>query len=238
MELTAPVEVPVVGAGEERRAGGAEARSLPSMRRRPRRLGRRFRRRPSRAPFTANSAIAEQRAHAGQHRPARWRLSPTMRAERAGNENGIARMRQISNRLVSAVGFSNGCAELALKNPPPLVPSSLDGLLRGDRPPGSAAVPPVSVVTSCEAVEVLDDAAGHERRARRAPRGSRMRSGRAVRSTRSCRAACAASEAADQGDRDRDADGRGDEVLHGEPDHLARCSRASARGSTTASSCW
>ena len=33
--------------------------------------------------------------------------------------------RKISIRLVSAFGFSNGCAELALKMPPPLVPSSL-----------------------------------------------------------------------------------------------------------------
>ncbi len=31
----------------------------------------------------------------------------------------------ISSRLVSGVGFSKGCALFALKNPPPLVPSSL-----------------------------------------------------------------------------------------------------------------
>ncbi len=31
----------------------------------------------------------------------------------------------ISTRLENPVGFSNGCAELTLKNPPPLVPSSL-----------------------------------------------------------------------------------------------------------------
>ena len=31
----------------------------------------------------------------------------------------------ISKKFVNAVGFSNGCAELVLKKPPPLVPSSL-----------------------------------------------------------------------------------------------------------------
>ena len=31
----------------------------------------------------------------------------------------------ISTKFVKPVGFSNGCAELALKKPPPLVPSSL-----------------------------------------------------------------------------------------------------------------
>ncbi len=34
-------------------------------------------------------------------------------------------MRNTSNRLANAVGPSNGCAEFALKNPPPFVPSSL-----------------------------------------------------------------------------------------------------------------
>ena len=37
----------------------------------------------------------------------------------------MARSASISMRLVNGVGFSNGCAELALKKPPPLVPSSL-----------------------------------------------------------------------------------------------------------------
>ena len=40
-------------------------------------------------------------------------------------ESGISRIRKISKMLVNAVGFSNGCAELTLKKPPPLVPSSL-----------------------------------------------------------------------------------------------------------------
>ena len=38
---------------------------------------------------------------------------------------GIARISSISMKLESQVGFSNGYAELTLKKPPPLVPSSL-----------------------------------------------------------------------------------------------------------------
>ncbi len=38
---------------------------------------------------------------------------------------GITSTISISKKLVNAVGFSNGCAELVLKKPPPFVPSSL-----------------------------------------------------------------------------------------------------------------
>ena len=38
---------------------------------------------------------------------------------------GIAKMASISSRLENGVGFSNGCALLVLKNPPPFVPSIL-----------------------------------------------------------------------------------------------------------------
>ena len=38
---------------------------------------------------------------------------------------GIRKIASICRKLVSGVGFSNGCAELALKKPPPLVPSIL-----------------------------------------------------------------------------------------------------------------
>ena len=37
----------------------------------------------------------------------------------------MAKIENISMRLVSGVGFSNGCALLALKKPPPFVPNSL-----------------------------------------------------------------------------------------------------------------
>ncbi|SLH43406.1 Uncharacterised protein [Mycobacteroides abscessus subsp. abscessus] len=38
---------------------------------------------------------------------------------------GMSRIARICTTLLSGVGFSNGCAELAASTPPPLVPSSL-----------------------------------------------------------------------------------------------------------------
>ncbi len=37
----------------------------------------------------------------------------------------MTRMDSSSKKLLSGVGFSNGCAEFTLKKPPPLVPSCL-----------------------------------------------------------------------------------------------------------------
>src|SRR5271167_4817470 len=54
-----------------------------------------------------------------------WRTSPTARPKASTEAVGISNRAQISRKLVQAFGFSNGCAELALKKPPPLVPSSL-----------------------------------------------------------------------------------------------------------------
>ena len=62
--------------------------------------------------------------------------------------NGIASSSRISSKLVHGAGFSNGCAELALKKPPPLVPSSLIASCEATGPPGSTCVPPVMVCTS------------------------------------------------------------------------------------------
>ncbi len=39
-------------------------------------------------------------------------------------------------KLVQPLGFSNGCAELALKKPPPLVPSCLMATCEAAGPPG------------------------------------------------------------------------------------------------------
>ena len=43
-----------------------------------------------------------------------WRRSPTIRPNTLGRAKGIRPRRKISSQLVQAVGFSNGCAELAL----------------------------------------------------------------------------------------------------------------------------
>ena len=51
-----------------------------------------------------------------------WRMSPTSRPNAKHSAAGIRKMASICKKLVSAFGFSKGCAELALKKPPPLVP--------------------------------------------------------------------------------------------------------------------
>ncbi len=48
-------------------------------------------------------------------------MRPYMNTSAAGISSTIS----ISKKFVNAVGFSNGCAELVLKNPPPLVPNIL-----------------------------------------------------------------------------------------------------------------
>ena len=48
-----------------------------------------------------------------------------MRPKVAVSAAGMSRMSSSSTKFESPVGFSNGIAELALKKPPPFVPSSL-----------------------------------------------------------------------------------------------------------------
>src|SRR5579872_1108295 len=54
-----------------------------------------------------------------------WRCEPVMRPKLYVRPAETAKMLNNSIRLENGVGFSNGCALLALKNPPPLVPHSL-----------------------------------------------------------------------------------------------------------------
>ena len=58
------------------------------------------------------------------------------------------KMATIWMRLASAVGFSNGCAELALKKPPPLVPSILIASCEATGPSAMVCFAPSSVVAS------------------------------------------------------------------------------------------
>ena len=51
-------------------------------------------------------------------------------------------------KFVSGVGFSNGCALLALKKPPPLVPSCLIASCEATGPIASICLAPSSVVAS------------------------------------------------------------------------------------------
>ena len=126
-------------------------------------------------------------------------------------------------KLVSAVGFSNGWAELALKKPPPLVPSILIDFLRGDRAeqrcsawrlpawwrphtrPGSAACP-----------ARYKKMADHDRERQQHV----QRDAREIDPEIADRFRGAAGEAADERDGDGDTRSRRQEVLHGEADHL------------------
>ena len=54
----------------------------------------------------------------------------------------------MDSRLVNGVGFSNGCAALALKNPPPLVPSCLMASCDATGPIASVCRAPSTVVTT------------------------------------------------------------------------------------------
>ena len=51
-------------------------------------------------------------------------------------------------KLESGVGFSNGCAELALKKPPPFVPSILIASCEATGPCAMVCAAPSSVFTS------------------------------------------------------------------------------------------
>ena len=62
----------------------------------------------------------------------------------------MTRISSISTKLVSPFGFSNGIAELTLKKPPPLVPSSLIASCEATGPWASVCVPPLSVCTRVE----------------------------------------------------------------------------------------
>ncbi len=54
-----------------------------------------------------------------------WRRSPTIAPKVKHSAAGMRKIDSICTKLASGVGFSYGCAELALNGPPPLVPSIL-----------------------------------------------------------------------------------------------------------------
>ena len=141
-------------------------------------------------------------------------------------------MRKISNRLVHGVGFSNGCAEFALKNPPPFVPSSLIASCDATGPPGTVAVPPVIVATSWKPERFWMTPPAIRTTAATIENGSSTRRMPRVRSTQKLPIVplLRRGEAADQGDGDGDADGGRDEVLHGEPDELHRVAERDVGG--------
>ena len=69
-----------------------------------------------------------------------------MRPKVAVRPAGMHRMSTSSTMFVSPEGFSKGIAELTLKNPPPLVPSSLMASCEATGPRASVCSPPAIVL--------------------------------------------------------------------------------------------
>ena len=77
-----------------------------------------------------------------------WRWFPTMRPNTLVNAAPSAKIEIICTKFDRAVGFSNGCAALALKNPPPLVPSILMAICDATGPTAMVCLTPSRVVAS------------------------------------------------------------------------------------------
>ena len=109
-------------------------------------LGRRRRRAPSARVAGLLSAATAPKVStrntaliARVDRPALAR-SLTSRPKVKHSAAGISRIASTSRKFDSGVGFSNGCAELTLKKPPPLVPSCLIATCEAAGPCGSRCV--------------------------------------------------------------------------------------------------
>ena len=72
-------------------------------------------------------------------------LSFTINPKAIGRAKPTTRSSQFSKRLLQAFGFSNGCAEFALNQPPPLVPNSLIASWNATGPIAMVWEPPFSV---------------------------------------------------------------------------------------------
>ena len=147
MALTAPQEAAVVTTANSEEATMPKRTSLPSMLPpdKPERVHRggaaRFR------PIGDGDAGDEHHAHHRQDRPALL-LVADHAAEHVGEAAPIEKIEIICTKFDSAVGFSNGCAALALKKPPPLVPSILIATWDATGPTAMVCLAPSSVVAS------------------------------------------------------------------------------------------
>jgi hypothetical protein len=156
--LTAPVDVPVVVAANRPEAAGPKRVSLPS------RLPPPARSAP--LPWSTWAAVSSIAWLPPVSNPWATRALPAHRANMAAkmaqpclrsltsfpnvkvSANGISRIRNICSRFVNPLGFDSGCAELALRVPPPLVPSSLMASWAANGPPGITCGTPSSVVAT------------------------------------------------------------------------------------------
>ena len=149
----------------------------------------------------------------------------------------MTRIAHVSMKLVIGLRFSNGWAELALKKPPPFVPSCLIAIWLATGPPGMDCVTSggdgaVERRGVGEAAEVLHDAAerqqdGDDERQRQ--EDPQRRAGQ-VDPEVAERAPAAPDDAADDRDDHGHAGGGGHEVLHRQAEHLGEVAHRRARG--------
>ena len=91
-----------------------------------------------------------------------WRWWRIMRPSSQVRADGMRKIANIDQKLVHGVGFSNGCAELALKKPPPLVPSCLIASWLATGPMAIVCLRAFERRDLDIGLEVLDDALLHE----------------------------------------------------------------------------
>ena len=89
-----------------------------------------------RSPGTVMAMPPTIRIHIAANRTQPCRTLPTILPKVYVSAAAIARIENISTKLASGVAFSNGWAELTLKNPPPFVPSCLIAICDRGRAPG------------------------------------------------------------------------------------------------------
>ena len=273
---TAPHEAAVVIAREQRRIGDAEAHLLAfHVAARLQVLARLIdaqrgqRRIAAPARPTAPPRATPRRSppsHAASPSPG-GRRRPCART-RSTAPRGSASIAIICRKFVSGVGFSYGCAELALKKPPPLVPSILIASCEATGPmarvcvsvsagslsalpcrvlerlPGSVE-PRFCVAERLEHARVLvgskfwiTPCAMKERQQQR-HRQQHVQRG-AGRSTQKLPMALrrTAREAADQREGHRDAGRGGEEILHRQAEHLRQIAHRRLAAHSPASWCW
>src|SRR5437868_2214781 len=80
-----------------------------------------------------------------------------MRPNVKASANGMRRIEYSPRKSLNLVGFSNGWAEFALKNPPPFVATILIASWLATGPPGILCVAPATVCTGVKPEDALDE---------------------------------------------------------------------------------
>ena len=147
MQLTEPFDVPVVVAAHSPHDAGPKRTSLPSRLpptscadepwSTPIAVSSGL---PELSATIANSDITSQMPAITASRTRACFLEPTRTPYVTTRAIGMTTIAHVSTKFVNGLGFSNGWAELVLKNPPPFVPSCLMATWLATGPPGIACV--------------------------------------------------------------------------------------------------